>query len=322
MDIMKEVLGIEINTKKWDKKNVLPLYILENYDLQIAMLNGYEFLMADPKGELSTLPALKKHIQKIQTVEDIPVALDLKSISFYRRKNLIENRIPFITKKQIYLPFIGTFLTDESEEIKNVEKFTLSTQQLLLLYLYSDGKKLYVSEATKKLSYSPMTLSRAVKQLDTLPGIRIKKIGLHNVIEAKYSKQEIFEEAKKYILSPVSKTGYLSTKDLTEKMVLAGESALSEWTMLSPSKVLTYAVYEKDIDKKLILEELIQPDKQVKIELWKYPPTQFSHYNNTIDKLSLALSFLDHPDERIEKAIEELLEKTWEEIDDHNAGEI
>ena len=34
-----------------------------------------------------------------------------------------------------------------------------------------------------------------------------------------------------------------------------------------------------------------------------------------VDRLSLALSFSDDKDERVEDAIEEMLSKTWEDID-------
>lgn len=59
-------------------------------------------------------------------------------------------------------------------------------------------------------------------------------------------------------------------------MVFAGETALSEKTMLNPSRVVTYAICEKDYDKTLLNDELIYPDKQVRLELWAYSPKQFS----------------------------------------------
>ena len=55
-------------------------------------------------------------------------------------------------------------------------------------------------------------------------------------------------------------------------MVFAGEMALSEKTMLNPSRVFTYAISEKDYDKTLLNDELIDPDKQVRLELWAYNP--------------------------------------------------
>ena len=90
-------------------------------------------------------------------------------------------------------------------------------------------------------------------------------------------------------------------------MVFAGETALSEKTMLNPSRVITYAISEKDYDKTLLSDELIDPDKQVRLELWAYDPKQFSEDGNA-DDMSVVLSFEDTVDERIEESIEEMQE--------------
>ena len=60
--------------------------------------------MIKPKEELATLQALKKQIAKIQETDRVPVVLELRTVSSYRRKSLIENNIPFITGKQVFLP--------------------------------------------------------------------------------------------------------------------------------------------------------------------------------------------------------------------------
>ena len=93
---------------------------------------------------------------------------------------------------------------------------------------------------------------------------------------------------------------------------LPGETALSEKTMLNPSRVVTYAISEKDYDKSLLTDELIDPDKQVSLELWAYNPKQFSE-DNSADDISLVLSFTDTNDERIEEAVDELQERRLHE---------
>ena len=95
---------------------------------------------------------------------------------------------------------------------------------------------------------------------------------------------------------------------ITEDMVFAGETALSEKTMLNPSRVVTYAISEKDYDKTLLTDELIDPDEQVRLELWAYNPKQFSE-DNSADDISVVLSFTDTNDERIEEAVDELQER-------------
>ena len=103
---------------------------------------------------------------------------------------------------------------------------------------------------------------------------------------------ELFEKAKVYLTTPVRKTGYIDKTQVTENMVFAGETALSEKTMLNPSRVVTYAISEKDYDKTLLTDELIDPDKQVRLELWAYNPKQFSE-DNSADDISIVLSLGD-----------------------------
>ena len=69
---------------------------------------------------------------------------------------------------------------------------------------------------------------------------------------------------------------------------------------------------EKDYDKTLLTDELIDPDKQVRLELWAYNPKQFSE-DNSADDISLVLSFTDTNDERIEEAVDELQERRLHE---------
>ena len=123
---------------------------------------------------------------------------------------------------------------------------------------------------------------------------------------------ELFEKAKKYLSTPVRRSGFIDKLQVTENMVFAGETALSEKTMLNPNRIVTYAISEADYDKTLLTEELVDPDKQVRLELWAYNPKQFSE-DNSVDDISLVLSFTDTNDERIEEAVDELQERRLHE---------
>ena len=161
--MLTSVFGISIKYEAWNHQDSLPVYIAGSYDFHTAYIGNRRCIMLAPTEELATLPALKKQIVKIQQIDNVPVVFELTTVSNYRRKSLIENNIPFITNKQIFLPFIGTMLTDEKEPPKLTGKFVYSTQQLLLLYLYSKKKRLYISEAGKVLPFTATTLTRAVK---------------------------------------------------------------------------------------------------------------------------------------------------------------
>lgn len=307
-----DVFGLTINYKPWDKKQVLPLYVAGNYEIDEAIVSNNRFIVMRPIGDLPTLPAMKKHIEKIQKIDDVPVAFYLKNLSDFRRKGMLESNIPFMTEKQVFLPFIGTLLMEEKNNALYKEKFMFSTQQLFLMYLYNRQNKLYVANVGKKLPYSAMTLSRAVKQLEASDLFLVYKDGVNKVIESKYDRRELFERAKPFLLDPVRKYGYIEKSRIDENMVLASESALAKNSMLNPSKLITYAIDEQKMDINQMENELVDPNKQIRLELWGYDPKLFSD-DNVADGLSVALSLREIVDERIEEAIDECIERELNE---------
>lgn len=304
--MIDHIFGLSIRYEPWDNKSILPLYIVNSYQFYTAYIENIRCIVIKPIEELPTLPSLKKQIQKIRVIDDVPVVLYSKTISFYRRKSLLENHIPFMTDKQVFLPFIGTLLVDEKETEKIKDKFVYSTQLLFLAYMYNHEKKVYVSDLLKSLPFSAMTLSRAVKQLEMTDLFLVYKDGVNKVIESKYSYKELFERVQHYLLTPVRQVGYMDQSLVTDHMVLSGESALSEMSMLNPSRIRTYAVYEKDFDNSQLIDELIDPDVQIKVEIWAYDPHLFTH-TNIADTLSIVLSLKENKDERIEKILEDIL---------------
>lgn len=117
--MIDNIFGLSIRYEPWDKKSILPLYIVSNYQFYTAYIENIRCIVIIPIEELLTLPSFKKQIQKIRVIDDVPVVLYSKTISFYRRKSLLENHIPFITDKQTFLPFIGTLLVNEKEPKKD-----------------------------------------------------------------------------------------------------------------------------------------------------------------------------------------------------------
>jgi arginine repressor len=65
-----------------------------------------------------------------------------------------------------------------------------------------------VSEATKRLPFSAMTISRAIRQLEAVNLFEVSKDGVYKVEECKIQRIELFQKLKKYLSSPVRTTGY------------------------------------------------------------------------------------------------------------------
>lgn len=316
MDILIDIMGMHVTYREWDGKRKLPFYLDSGYRFQEADIDGCPCVLIYPKNDLPTLPALKKQILRIQKITPVPVVICVQAMSAFRRKNMIENKIPFIIEeKQVYLPFMGTFLQKKADiPVRGSDKFMVSSQLLFLLFIYQDGTELYLSEASKDLPYSAMTITRAARQLEKSGLFHVKKRGVSNILTCKCNKKELYRKAKKYLSSPVLMVGYMPKKELTEKMVLAGNSALAEKSMLN-TDILCYAVYQRDIDKRSLSDELIDPSEQACVEVWKYDPNLFSK-EGIADPISLALSLADEMDERIEAGIDEMLENLREDIDD------
>lgn len=92
----ENIFGIPVKYEGWDKQNQIPLYIAGSYDFRTAYILDIRCIMLKPKEELATLPALKKQIAKIQKADNASVVLEMRTVSAFRRKSLIENNIPSI----------------------------------------------------------------------------------------------------------------------------------------------------------------------------------------------------------------------------------
>lgn len=225
---------------------------------------------------------------------------------------MISAHIPFVVpEKQIYLPFIGIALQNRfSTESVKTEQLQPSAQVLFFYYLYQKKNQIYMSDAGKKLGFSAMTVTRAVRQLEQTTFFTTEKDGVQKKMTGKYTARELYDKMKPYLISPVRKTIYVDKQAPLPSMRIAGMSALSQMSMINPPDFFCYAVN----GKKAALtgtDILMDASAQVKVELWKYDPDILSG-SDAVDPLSLAVSLKDDPDERIEEAVEMLINNILE----------
>jgi len=309
-----DILGLTINFKKWNKEKQLPLFILNDYLIQKAIINDIECLSLTPRGDLPTLPAFKKQISIIKEIENVPIFLQLDVISSFRRQNLLENKIPFILKdKMVYLPFMATYLTNTYHEETTVEKLALASQLLFTWILYQNTNKYYISDAVESLGFSNMTLTRAYRQLCTTQLFEEHKDGRKIFLTTSLSKVDLFNKMRPYLQSPFYTQGYILKKEITKDMIPAGEFAFSQYTYINPPNLKTYAIEKKHSKNIKLQRECYSYDEQVELQIWKYNPLLFSQNKKNIDDISLILSLLGNEDERLDIEIENLLKKIFKE---------
>ena len=312
MEYVKRVLGLNVSRQPWKHLQKMPYYIQDRFTIEEVTLGNIVTLFLYPKTELDHMVALQKHIVRIQKAENVPVVIVLTTMSRYRRDAFVEARISFIVpEKQLYLPFIGTYMQErfDSEDVK-LEKFQPAAQVLFFYYLYQGDKNMYMSNAVKDLGYSAMTISRAAKQLVQTGFFTECKDGVQKILTGTMQGKELFYSVRPALINPVRRRTSVKKTDLNDEYLLAGDSAVAKQTMLNDSMFRCYAVVGKQKFEEL--PYVMDANTDVVVELWKYDPALLSK-NGIVDPLSLAMSFEDEDDERVQAAIAELLDTLWEE---------
>ena len=315
MEYLNKVLGVRVTYEDVGFKH-LPNFIATRYRLQLVSMNGQKIIFLYPKTELEQIEVLKKHIARIQKNENLPVVLVLKELSFRQREYLIREKIPFVADgKQIYLPFMAVYLQERCSAEKIPRKEILPSAQMLLLhFIYGGAQELSTSQAAKDLELTPTSISRASRQLEEMGLLHIRKVGVQRIMQSEESPKTLFQEAGDKLLNPIKRTVYIPKKYVGTDLLESGYSALAEYSMLNEPNVRCYAAERISQWKDFTTNSLQNSKVQVAVEMWRYNPRKLST-RNTVDELSLALTLREDADERVEEAVEEMLNKLWRRID-------
>ncbi len=314
MEYIEKVLNLKVIRKQWKEINKIPYFLTDEYEFEQVLLNSRECLFVKPKEKLAVINTVKKHLNAISRVCNMPVVFEFDKITRQKRKSFIENRIPFVvTDKQLYLPFMGVALQEEfdSETVTPMFKSLLpSAQMLLFAFIYGGCKPMYLSDAAKRFNITAMSISRAANQLIEFKLLSAETQGRSKILYSDIPAKDLFDKAKPYLVNPVRKVTYIDNGQISDTMFLAGLSAVAELSMLNSPQTVVYGTVEsvKNFEKFASLEDI---EKQCVLEFWKYDATLLSG-NKCADVLSLAVYFDKTSDERTEKEIEKLLEKVWQ----------
>nr|NQU93751.1 hypothetical protein [Bacteroidota bacterium] len=309
----KSALGVEpeIQPLKADKLKALPLYITSEYTIQLIKLYRYDFLLVNVKNDFTT-DSLKKHLETIRNVFDTKTIAVIAQLEAFKRTRLIEKKIPFIIPgKQMYLPDLLIDLKEFGNKPKELPvAMRPATQFLLLYHLQVDPLEgINLKKIAEKLGYDAATITRAVYYLHnmglcTLEGMKDKSVHFNK------SRRELWEEAEPLMKNPVKKTQYYSGWVADENLYRANNNALAHYSDLNDDVIEYYAVrpgYTQlmggaNLKKTALLEG------NICVEEWKYDPFLLTK-NGFVDPLSLYLCFRNKPDERIEMALEQIMEQ-------------
>ncbi|WP_299250343.1 hypothetical protein [uncultured Cytophaga sp.] len=328
---IEEILGVDMNLQPVPKGDMgsIPMFIGAAYRLHYGMVFHQNLVLVEPMHiEDFSIAQIEKHFDVLaEAFFHKKIVLVIQEVSSLNRKRLIEKRINFIIPgKQLFLPDMLMDLreTGITRKIKKESSKLLPSAQFILihhiLHKNLEIEQYSFKELGEKLGYTAMGITKAIdnlKQLEVVEVVGVKE----KYIRFKLDRLELWRdlEHRESWVSPVLKKVYVDERPLNMVMLHSNTSALSEYTDMNPSRQQFYAV-DKSIfyafQKNNALVNANAYEGEYCLEVWKYNPVtlvgELPNDGSVVDPLSLYLSLKDTHDERIEMAMEQIIEKiSW-----------
>ena len=310
---LEETLGQKIEPTQWVSSRRLPLFLRTDYSHYTISLEGTQFLVVFDQDSERSAATIQKHFAKIREKWDGEVIYSRLNISSLDRKRLIERKIPFIIPgNQMYLPMLGIDLREYfRQHHDDVDKFSPATTATLLLLLNEAPVREYeASDLAERLDYSKMTMSRSLNELLNSDLGVVTVEGRTRKLKFMGSLKRLWDESQKYLETPIKQT--LRVRSNKKPIgVVGGLNALSRYSSLaSPiadSVATTASIWKDFCETAAPTEAKIGDPEHYAVEVWNYDPRLFAK-DGIADQFSIYLSLANSPDERVEIAMEEMME--------------
>ncbi|MGV8951886.1 MAG: hypothetical protein ACOH2M_12335 [Cypionkella sp.] len=298
---------------------VLPGYLEQRYEPRLLRLAeqswGVAFLrQAQPPAPL----ALRKHLGQLAERFDPTIAgvcLVAEHLPFYLRTRLVELGQPFVVPgRQLFWPAIGSADTLQRPHRlppEPVEKLGPVAQQLLIALLLDRLlPPVTIAGAAEALGCTASSVSQAVKALEASGLAHSEAQGRARVFALVDPAPVVWERAQPLLRSPVRQRVRLLRTNLPMEVTLqAGESALAAQTDLADPAEPVYAIASRLWPRRADAKHIPTPDAGTcVVELWRYAP-EAAAVQGLVDPLSLFLSLQDSKDERVQLALQDLMER-------------
>ena len=313
---LHDSLGFTAKIRPWPGAAKLPYFLQDAFDTREMTLLGHPILLANPRaGRNQGLADVKAQLNKLRSIASLPVIYVTDALASYERKRLVEQQVPFLVPgNQLYLPDLGIDLREYFRQTQQAPAAALSpaTQALLIAALLHKPWRAEwkPAEIVANLGYTPMTLSRAVRELTATGIAKLERHGRDRYLNTTRSPHDVWEQAKPLLRSPVKRAVWVlaPAKWMPPKIRTAGMSALAQLSLLAEPPIPVYAVSAAQwkAATKAGVEELLEPSEGCcEWQLWNYSPELLAN-SRTVDPLSLTLSLQHETDERVQLALDEL----------------
>ena len=305
---LRRTIIIEHNPKLYQK---LPLKYRGMYELFSVLQDGFEWIIAQPRNNVR-LNALRYDQKQIEKVTGLNCALYFTKLSHYTKEMMLTEGIPFIVEgKQMFLPFMGMLLADNSDrKLKPVHTISFLTQKLLLCALYEKWNQMIVTKIAERLDVTKMSVTRCLDEIEYLDIDILDTSGKTRRISVGDDIKSAWENIRPMLRNPVITKFQLADDIGLENK--AGMSALCEYSLLSDNTYPTYAITKKELnDVNIKSYRQISVGEEIGCEV-----LEVGYFINFQDKeiqdpfsVMMSLSEDDMEDERVQICIDEMLEE-------------
>lgn len=319
---VQQLTGQELVWRPWTGA-ALPGYLGQRYEPHLAALAGKVWLIVllrqpDPPAPLQ----LRKQLDQLAERLDPRVAgtcLVAEHLPPYLRTRLIDLGQPFVVPgRQLFWTAIGSAETVQRPQRLRPEPVDtlgpVAQQLLIALLLGRVLPPLTITTAAEALGWTAASVSQAVKALEASGLVQSRTEGRERVFALADTPGTIWLQAQPLLRTPVRQRIRIRQVDLPQGVrLLAGESALAAATDLAEPAEPAFAMASRHWPKRTDAPVAIPaPDAGTcVVELWRYPP-EATAAQYQVDPLSLALSLGDAKDERVQLALQVLMEQvTW-----------
>jgi hypothetical protein len=328
-EYIKEVLDeiIVVNRLPEYEVSKLPMYVTQLYKIYTTRLLDTELVLVQlVNADNLSIAQTEKQIRNLNKLFNKTVVLILDHLVSYNRSRLIKKKVNFIVPgKQLFLPKMLIDLKEGDaikSSLKEKQNLIPSAQvmvlyQILGLSKFWDIEEKSFKEIAIKLNYSPMAISKAVGNLQTLDLVTIAG-EKEKYIQFNYDKVKLWEkiEENDFWNYPVFKRVYIDELPMGVKTWDCNTSALSEYSDMNQSRQNYVALGRREynkLNKQNLFINANPTEGNYCLEVWKYNPGILTHTaiitELIVDPLSLYLTLKNTPDERIEMALEQIKKK-------------
>jgi DNA-binding MarR family transcriptional regulator len=312
---LSDILGITAKLSKPTSLGSLPFFLQDLYDVfQVKLLNE-DFIVLTSKNYSELTPAtVHKHIDIVNQQLKMKAVFVDSTISSFNRKRLIEHKVPFVIPgNQMYLPDLGIDLREYFLKKRSKPIILRPSTQAIILYALTQTvvEPSTPTQLAEALGYSRMTMSRSLDEIESLGLAEVSIMGRKRLVHFDKNRRELWRKALPNLRTPVREKVWLRSMIDELQVCQSGLTALACYSMLTPPQKQVYAASAKNwkaIKRKYPLEIISYPDEATyELEVWSYSPGLFAN-GKIVDPFSLYLILRDIDDERIESAMEEMME--------------